>query len=157
MIELFSKVPNVVWAALGGSALTVLGVFLQNIWESRRLKQKLDHEAEQRRLDRQIQLRREIYLEAADSAVKAQRILGVIARPDRGLQEIVGEFDTSLDIAGLSKVHLVGKLATIRAFQDLGLSLSEQMLDLIRARIEFENAKAALTALDDRVAQAVAY
>lgn len=156
MIEWLAKLPEVVWAALGGSGLTLLGVWLQNLWEGKRLRQRLQHDEAQRNRERQIQLRRDIYLEAADSAVKAQRILADIARVDRPVAELGGVV-APLDLAGLSKAHLVGQFGTIQAFQELGQSLFTEMLSLLEARAEYEEAKLRSEELNDKAAQLVAH
>lgn len=65
MLEVLAFVPEAVWAAVGGALLTLLGVAFQNRAETRRLKVRLAHEAEQRTRERDLQLRRDLYLQTS--------------------------------------------------------------------------------------------
>lgn len=151
-MDWLAKVPDVVWAAIGGSLLTLLGVGLQNLAESSRLKRRLDHDAKERAHDRNLQLRRDVYLQAADSALRARRALLDIANTNKPLTEI-GQSADPVDFGGLAKTHLVGSLETIRAVQVIGDTLASQMLLLFEARFEFEEARVSVELIEQRVAQ----
>ena len=100
--------PTVIVAALMGSALTLLGVFLQNLFENCRTDKKLKHEAEEKEKDRKFHAKREIYLNAAEEIAKAARFLMRFSEVHLSQAEhsvlLVG-YD-----AAIAKVHLVGKL-----------------------------------------------
>lgn len=155
MIELIKELPDALWPALGASLLTLFGVWLQNIWESNRLEKRLSYDEAQRDRERQMQLRRDIYLEAADSAVKAQRVLSDIARVDKPVTEVTAI--DPFDLAGLSKAHLVGGIETIKAFQGLGQTFIDAILRLIEYRAEYEEERLKSEELRERIAQLVAY
>src|ERR1035438_3295871 len=75
MTVLGITLPTIIVAALMGSALTLLGVFLQNLFENYRNNKKLKHEAGQKNRDREMTLRRDVYLEAASEMARAARYI----------------------------------------------------------------------------------
>ncbi|QTD94787.1 hypothetical protein [Burkholderia anthina] len=59
-----------------GSLITLFGIFLSN-WHDRRLKRdELRHDAMQRDREREIALRRDVFLPAVESALSMQSALG---------------------------------------------------------------------------------
>jgi hypothetical protein len=100
--------PVVVFAALMGSALTLLGVFLQNMFENWRTGKKLRHKAEEKEKDRKFHAKREIYLNAAEEISKAARFLFKFSEVHLSQPEhsaLLAGYD-----AAIAKVHLVGEL-----------------------------------------------
>jgi hypothetical protein len=61
--------PEVVWAAIISSLIAWFGVFLQNRNETKRNKLRLEHDAIQRDKEREMGLRREVYLGAKEPPV----------------------------------------------------------------------------------------
>ena len=67
IIRLLKEIPNVVWSAIIASLITLSGVWLSNR-NSRNLQQnQLRHDAERRNSERELALRKEVYLEALES------------------------------------------------------------------------------------------
>lgn len=66
-----TKIPDVVWAALGASLLTLVGVFTQNLWEGRRLAHRWNE------TQARIQTRQEDQRAATERLGLAQRGLAV--------------------------------------------------------------------------------
>jgi len=141
MMNLIARIPDVVWAALGGSLLTLFGVWLQNRGESKRQKERLALEALERRRERDLELRRDLYVQAADSAFRAQRALLRLGDSAQPLAELGSSLDP-VDLGGLSKAHLVGRLDTIKALDQVSMALVDAILALLDARIGVEVAKA---------------
>lgn len=76
--------------------------------------QQLAHDIEQRRTDREMSLRREVYLEAAETIGKMQEFIANYAQSDDvGSSEIIA---LNGSIAALNKVHVIGAKSTIEAF-----------------------------------------
>ena len=129
--------PAVVWAALGGSALTLLGVFLQNVFENKRLKQRLEHDAQQRANELDQNLKRDIFSEIVEAAAQAAQALGHVAGAP------LGETEKALQDVRFGpfwKGHLVGGMETIKALQAITEAYSNGLTDLLEARVEVEAA-----------------
>lgn len=137
-VDLIMGVPPVVWAAFAGASLTLLGVGLQNLLEFKRLRTQLAHDADERERERNHALRRVVYLESVESVAKAQRLLLAIANMEKPLQTL--ECDP-LELAALTKVHLIGRIETIQAVDAISVSLVEQFVALCAVRLDAEVAR----------------
>ena len=56
ILDAIKLVPNVIWAAIIASLLTLIGVVLTNIDNNRRLIKQLEHEGAQRDKEREIRI-----------------------------------------------------------------------------------------------------
>ena len=65
-----------------GSLLTLLVVWLQSRSEFNRLKIQLQHDAEQREKERQMDLRREVFLGAAETLGKQSEYINLFCKVD---------------------------------------------------------------------------
>ena len=106
-------VPAAVYAAMTASSITLIGLWLQNRGESQRNLQRLEHDAWQRDREREMTLRREVYLCAAESLAQAQEYLAGLSRMDDSTQQ--HEALIKGVGADLNKVHIVGSMATVQA------------------------------------------
>ena len=98
-------------AALAGALITIVSVFIQNIFENRRNTQRLRHEAEQKNRDREMTLRRDVYLEAASQLAKAALYIanfGDLNLPLNEHQAIAENFG-----AAMSRVHMVAGMGIL--------------------------------------------
>jgi hypothetical protein len=133
-------VPQLIWSgvvgALAGAFMALLTTWLNNRAQNRRQEQQLRHDAEQRsrqlqhdvdqrqtqfahdaeqrRIDREMGLRREIYLEATAAIGKMQEFISSYARQDISESDKVALVQGST--ASLNKIHIVGTNRTIEAF-----------------------------------------
>lgn len=127
--------PTVVAAALMGSALTLLGVFLQNLFENWRTNKKLKHEAEEKKNERLQNAKRQIYLEAAVEVAKAAKYLHKtfhLRLPPEELESLLAGYD-----AAIAKVHLVGGFQTIKALDAANDTFQSQVLQLHKIRAPY--------------------
>ncbi|HEY3569820.1 MAG TPA: hypothetical protein VGP73_17940, partial [Thermoanaerobaculia bacterium] len=112
------NIPAIVWSgvfgALAGACTVLFTTWLNNRQQNRRQMQQLAHDIEQRRTDREMSLRREVYLEAAETIGKMQEFIANYAQSDDvGSSEIIA---LNGSIAALNKVHVIGAKSTIEAF-----------------------------------------
>ena len=68
VFDFIESVPDVVWAAVIASIITLSGVIAANISNTNRLKLQLGHDSREKEKDRKMTLRREVYLQAAPCA-----------------------------------------------------------------------------------------
>lgn len=110
---LIDKVPPSVWGVIIGALSALCSVALTNRAHDRRLKKQFEHEREVKRHDREMALRKEVYLGAAE-AVSA----GLIAVGHFSNLEIEHEklLESYLGKASsISKTSIIAKEETIRA------------------------------------------
>src|SRR5436853_7342520 len=92
-------VPLLLAAAMLGSGITLFGVFVQNLFETWRHRQKLKHEEALKRHEREVNLRREVYLGATEELAKNLRYLntfGDFTIPLRDHNALVEKFGESI-------------------------------------------------------------
>lgn len=145
IVELLKSIPDVVWSGLIASLITLSGVFLSNLGNTKRLKLQLTHDANEKAKERTANLRREVYLRTVEELVKANSHLSSLPQIDvtktnlaDGLQgfftaaarlQLVAEPKTSLLVSQLSANYgeLVFKLMTdlipvIKAKKDIEIA-----------------------------------
>jgi hypothetical protein len=102
VFDLINLVPNVIWAAIIASVLTLAGVLTTNRNNNSRLTKQLEHEGAQRDKEREIDLRREVYLGAAEAIAEAHG--KIVQIPNFELQNIQDQFSNLKLSAALNKV-----------------------------------------------------
>ena len=135
----FYSIPDTVYAAVIASFLTLGGVLLTNHSSHKRLITQLAIEADERSKEREINLRKEVYLKTAEGLTRAQQFLGVLSK---------GNF-SSLDIdnylrgffSSASKIHIVGTDKTIKAITEVVAKFNEGMLRLVSLSLPLDNIK----------------
>lgn len=156
-----NAVPNVIWAALiafssavCASLLTVGGVLLQ-ARNSRALQiATLQHDAKQRDREREMSVRREIYIPAADAVSRMQNNLLKLANLDVPDQEINETYTDSAAVLG--RVQVVGQNALVQAISAYLLAYGEAYLELYFERAPLTLVKTQLNVLLQNVDRAVA-
>jgi hypothetical protein len=155
MTVLGITLPTIIVAALMGSALTLLGVFLQNLFENYRNNKKLKHEAGQKNRDREMTLRWDVYLEAASEMARAARYIakfGDLNLPFAEHEAIVHNFG-----AALSKVHMIAGMETLAkvieasdVFARINLELNQLRFSLL---LDQKNIAFLQKSVEDDIAQ----
>ena len=128
MLTYIKKVPDVVWSGVVASVLTLIGVGMSNASNTRRLQLQLEHDSEEKTVDRKMKLRQEVYLEAAEELVNTMVHLGGLANMEA----------INLDIASgvreayiaVSKLSLVSDDTTLPKVLEIGTSLTEALAAL---------------------------
>ena len=131
-MNFLAAIPDVVWAAVGASIITLLGVFAQ-----------LKHDAKQRNREREMQLRREVYLPAAEHMAATISYIGKLPNIDF---DIHGETEPiQRVIVSVAKINIIGSDETIAATNillgKLNLLVGQlmyQKLPLIKLKHEIE-------------------
>jgi hypothetical protein len=88
-----------------------------------------------------MDLRRSLFLEAADSASRVQRALLAVADLDKPLSSL-DCLSEPMDYAGLAKAHLVAGMETIRALDSVSVGFVELLLGLCEVRFQAELSRA---------------
>lgn len=124
-----ASVPDVVWAAVLASLLTLSGVIASNRSNSYRLKLQLEHESTEKAKDRKATLRREVYLYASEEMVKVTAYLASL--PQMDLTKInAGEGLTNFG-AAVAKLQLIAEPETVRLITELYGKLGQLFFRLL--------------------------
>ena len=126
ILSLLKSIPDTVWAALTASALTLGGVFLSNRSSTKRLKLQLEHDAQEKEKDRKNDLRKNVYLKAAEEIVNANQHLATLSQVDL-IEVNIGDGLKSLSIAA-SQVGLIASPETSKSVNDLLSGFMDSLL-----------------------------
>ena len=145
LADLAAQIPGTFWGVIIGSLFTLtatLGsMILLNRGNDRRLRSQLDQDRELKNRDREMSLRRDIYLAAAEAAAA-----GLIAI---GRFTSIKDFDEKLidgyteKSPAIIKVHIVAKEETVKAVINFSTELNATFLRLYarRAPLVFQKQK----------------
>jgi hypothetical protein len=143
ILEFLKSVPDVIWSALIASVITLGGVFLSNLSNTKRLKLQLRHDANEKAIERTSVLRRDVYLRTVEELVKANAHLSSLPKLDIAKTNIAdglqGFFTTAarLQLVAEPKTSLlVSQLSA-----DYGELVFKLMIDLLpvsKARTDIE-------------------
>lgn len=152
MIEFITKIPDVVWAALLASLLTFSGVILSNRNSRLQTLAQLEHDSRQRDREREMDLRQDVYIRAAEAI---SRSLNMLARlPDLNISDRELSADFSDDSSALAKIQVVGTNETVQAVTAFQQQLASAYLELVLRRaslIERKNSIELLSEFVDKV------
>jgi len=110
-VSVFSLIPDVIWAAIIASGLTLSGVYLSNKANKKSLLIQLNHAAQEKDKERELQIRKDVYMEAAEAI--AESIKDIQLLPNRIIHTNNLEICNKL-LQALAKVHMVGTLDTVK-------------------------------------------
>lgn len=110
-ITWFASIPDVVWAAIVASGLTFFGVTLSNRANRKSLLLQLNHAAQEKDKENELQIRKDVYMEAAEAI--AESIKDIQLLPNRIIYTDNLEICNKL-LQALAKVHMVGSLDTVK-------------------------------------------
>lgn len=100
--------------------------------DSRQLERKLSAEATERVREREMSLRREVYLEVASALVHIQTVVAQASNIEYEQKDLMAAFAT--DQAKIAKVHIVGSQDTVAAIMSFMGEVGPAFLELITRR-----------------------
>jgi hypothetical protein len=121
-------IPDVVWAAILASLLTLGGVIATNRGNRELLANQLLHDSEQRDRERSMDLRREVFLKAVEAI--ATNNLSIMSLGDLNISDAEISKQYSSSSAALSKLNLIASNETIKAISKLSTIMSKNFLRL---------------------------
>lgn len=135
-----SMVPDVIWAAIIASLLTLTGVFLSNRQHSKQQRTLLKHEKEQSDEERKFELRKSVYLSVAKELILAKQHLVNLCNIDltkNNPSEKLTEFFTAAE-----KACLIASDDTVKSINKLLGTFMELFYSLLLKAIPIQNARA---------------
>lgn len=152
MLELLNLVPDVIWAALLASLLTLSGVVLSNRNSRAQTIAQLQHDSLQRDREREMSLRQDLFLRAAEALARSLGVLMRISNLNIPV-EIFSE-EISQDSAALSKIQVVATNDTVQAISTFQQELGSASLELLLKRAVLDDRKNSIglaTSFIDRI------
>jgi hypothetical protein len=128
--NLLTQIPHAVWGALAGAILALAGVVITNWSNNKRLKIQLRHDAAERNKEREVAMRRQVYLDAAKEVVKAPQYLATL--PSKDLSRVETQTELSELFARVNQVHLVGQKETVEAVSVWSIGLTKSVFGLMQ-------------------------
>jgi hypothetical protein len=133
------KLPSEFWAILG----TLLGAFIIHLSSTQILKKQLKHETVEKKKERQLSVRKEVYLKASEDFVKASQHLGSLSQLDISTNNLNHGFHDLFISA--SKVSLIAEQKTVKSVSDLVAYYNKILLKFIPQILDFNLIKNQIT------------
>ncbi len=130
--ELISHVPATFWGVVSGSIIALLGVIASNSANRTRLEIQLAHDRDLKTLERDLNLRRELYLDSIDAISNGFNMISNIGNIDLPEAEIASSYNEK--ISSLHKIYIVANPDTAQKFLHLSNEMRVTFLNLIRLR-----------------------
>ncbi|CAC9597626.1 hypothetical protein BPUTSESOX_2127 [uncultured Gammaproteobacteria bacterium] len=132
IIELISKVPNVMWSAIVASFLTFLGVFWTNRGNEKRQAALLKHEKQKYQSEQKLALKKEVFLDVARSFADVLEVIPNLMNLDFTQKDI----ETKMaDHSGIvAKSYLAAKESSVAAILNYSAETAEVFIKLMKER-----------------------
>lgn len=127
IIGALQSIPSAFWVGIIGSISALAGVLLANKSNTTRLRIQLDHDSHEKSRQRLADLRKNVYLDAAEELVKANAYLGSLIQAD--LTKLDTPTQVQSFMAAAAKVQLVSSPATVTLVADLVATFSEALFE----------------------------
>src|SRR4051812_18478761 len=102
----------VIWSGVIGASIALIGVGLQNFVQSWLQRKQQRHDEQQRRIEREMALRRDIYLEVAEATAKMKEY--IISYANYSITEQQRQSILQGSTAAIHRVQIIGTIATLR-------------------------------------------
>lgn len=81
-LSIINMIPATFWGVVVGSFFTITGIALTNRASDKRLSLQFDHEQKQKKVDREMMLRKEVYLATAEAIAAGANAVSSFANFD---------------------------------------------------------------------------
>lgn len=151
LLTLIEKIPATFWGVVVGSFFSILGVALTNRASDRRLRTQFSHERELKTKDREMMLKKEIYLAATEAIAAGTNAIGRFANLDLKNDQITEEYIEKAP--AISKVHVIAKIKTVQAIVNLTGELGATFLLLFSKRFKLMAELSQIRSLESQMAE----
>ncbi|MGH8468402.1 MAG: hypothetical protein ACREVY_05325 [Gammaproteobacteria bacterium] len=149
LLDLVERIPLTFWGVVVGSFFSLGGVVLTNHANDRRLRAQLAYDRDLKNRDRELSLRKEVYLAAAEGIYAGIISVSKFANFDISHDKIT---ETYLEKApAIGKIQVIAQEATARALAHFSGELGAVYLRLFAKRIPLGLQKQQLTILDQQI------
>ncbi len=149
ILGLVETIPAAFWGVVIGSFYSLGGIYLTNRSNDRRLRAQLAHDREIRNRERELSLRKDIYLAAAEAISAGLNAIGRFADLELPHNQLTASYLEKS--ASIAKVHVIAKEDTARAVAAFLGDLSSTYLRLIPKRMLLSGQKVAIGLLKEQM------
>ena len=132
IVKDFSPIISMLSAGFGA----VIGLYWTNKWQDKRLKSQIDREDQRKRLEKNLEIQKDVFLRTAESIQHIASMMLEYGNPDRPIEAIAESY--SQKKAALAQVHLIAGKKLLLEIINLSNLASMEVLKLMRLRIELE-------------------
>jgi hypothetical protein len=138
-LDALQKIPASFWGIIIGSMLTLSGVILTNRASDRRARAQFLHDQTLHQRERELGLRKEIYLAATEALSAGLRAVPSLANLDLSYDQIVQPYVEKGAV--IAKVHIIATEETLTAVAAISSALQGEMIRLTAKRIPLMHMK----------------
>ncbi len=149
--QFLDAIPASFWGVVVGSFFSIAGVAITNRASDKRLRAQFEHERESKTKDREMALRKEVFLSAAEAVAAGMNSIGRFANFDIPNDQITQPYVEKAP--AISKVHVIARTETILPLAQFTSRLGALYLELFARRHELMNERNAIAVVDNSVAQ----
>jgi hypothetical protein len=151
LLVLIGKIPASFWGVVVGSFFSLGGIVAVNRANDRRLREQHEHDREMRNRDRELSLRKDVYLSAAEAVSAGITAIGRFADLEIPNNQLTQAFvDKSPAIA---KVNIIAEELTVEALTNLLGELSAVYLRLFAKRFPLVALRDQILRLQEQIAR----
>jgi hypothetical protein len=132
-MDWLGKVPATFWGVLAGSFFTLLGLWFTNRANATRLEQQFAHERRLKTEERELALRRDVYLPAAEAVSAGLAMVGRLADLSVPQEKFLEEWVTRSPV--MARASLVATERTLEALTRFQTRLTSKVISLIAIRV----------------------
>ncbi|MBL8510320.1 MAG: hypothetical protein JNM52_01630 [Betaproteobacteria bacterium] len=148
--KMLDAIPSSFWGVVVGSFFSIGGVALTNRASDRRLSAQFEHELALKTKDREMALRKEIYLAAVEAIAAGLDAISRFIDLDLSSDEITAAYVEKAP--AISKIHVIAKTETVKALLNFTSSLNSLYMTLVAQRCQLQNDRNAIIMADNQIA-----
>ena len=134
LLDIVEKIPATFWGVIVGSFFTITGVVITNISNTNRLKIQLDYDRNIKKNERELSLKKEIYLAATEAIATGINLISNIPNININTDDLFKSFTDKSP--SMFKINVIANDDTTRAFFSLMEELSSSIVALSYKRIK---------------------
>lgn len=139
MLGYLSQIPASFWGVIVGATFPLAGVWMTNRASEKRLAAQFAHDRELKTEEREMALKKEVYLSAAEAISTGISVLANFANFEMHDEAVVKPYTEKSPV--IAKVHIIGSLETIKALNAFVSELSSIFLILFSERAKISKYK----------------
>jgi hypothetical protein len=151
MLALLEKIPATFWGVIVGSFFTIIGVALANSGSYQRLREQLEHERAEKTKDREMALRKEVFLAATEAISVGINSIGRFSDLDISHDQLTRDYVEKSP--AIAKVHVIAKTKTVKAAVNFAGELGAVYLKLMPRRVVLWREKEQIIFFDNQIAE----
>lgn len=146
-----NAIPASFWGVVVGAFVSIVTVALTNRAHDKRLRDQFEHEWATKTKEREMALRREVFLSAAEAISAGMSSIGRFANFDIPNDQVTEPYVEKAP--AISKIHVIANTETILPLAQFTSRLGALYLELFARRYELMSEKNSIALIDDHIAQ----